>query len=309
MKFLLFILLVLLTGRLAAAEESRSMLVIVSEPGNPAYEVEFQRQAKAWQDLAAKGGFEVNTLGLGEAPAAGDRPVLEETLGRLPKSGGDLWLVWIGHGSNDGRTANFNLRGPDIDANAVARLLEPFERRLVLLHLFSASGPFLNTLSKENRVIVSATRGNQKNYSRFGEKLADSLASKDADLDLDGSLSLLEATLHAAGATQAFYEDAQRVVQENAILDDNGDGRGTSFDAFQGLRATGPAADGKVAREIHFLKANADPLPPEAREKRAELEAAIDALRQRKPELEEDAYYAELEKLLREMAKLYRQSK
>jgi uncharacterized protein YktB (UPF0637 family) len=64
-----------------------------------------------------------------------------------------------------------------------------------------------------------------------------------------------------------------------------------------------------VAREIHFLKANADPLPPEAREKRAELEAAIDALRQRKAELEEDAYYAELEKLLREMASLYRKAR
>jgi hypothetical protein len=306
----LFLLALLsLTGWIAAAEESRVMLVIVSEPGNPAYELEFQRQARAWQDLAAKGGFEVKNLGLGEAPAAGDRPLLEETLGGLPKSGGDLWLVWIGHGSYDGRTANFNLRGPDIDANAVAGLLKPFERRLILLHLFSASGPFLTTLSKENRVIVSATRGNQKNYSRFGEKLADAVGSSDADLDLDGSLSLLEATLHAAGATQAFYEDAQRVVQENAILDDNGDGRGTPAEAFKGLRAEGPAADGTLAREIHFLKANADPLPPEARDQRAKLEAAIDALRQRKADLEEDAYYAELEKLLREMAKLYRPSK
>jgi hypothetical protein len=308
MKLLLATLLYL-TGVAAAAEDSRAMLIVVSEPGNPTYDLEFQRQAKAWQDLAAKGGFEVKTLGLGETPADGDRPVLEETLGSLPKSGGDLWLVWIGHGSDDGRTANFNLRGPDIDAKTLARLLEPFERRLVLLHLFSASGPFLTSLSKPNRVIVSATRGSQKNYSRFGEKLADALASPDADLDLDGSLSLLEATLHAAGTTKAFYEDAQRVVQENAILDDNGDGRPTSLDAFQGLRATGPAADGGLAREIHFLKANADPLPPEAREKRAELEAAIDALRQRKSELEEDAYYAELEKLLRQMAKLYRQPK
>lgn len=307
MKFLLFAPL-LLTGWLAAAEESRVMLVVVSEPGNPAYELEFHRQAKAWQDLAAKGGFEVKTLGLGEAPAASDRPLLEETLGGLPKSGGDLWLVWIGHGSYDGRTANFNLRGPDIDADAVAGLLEPFERRLILLHLFSASGPFLTTLSKPNRVVVSATRGNQKNYSRFGEKLADAVGSSDADLDLDGSLSLLEATLHAAGATQAFYEDAQRVVQENAILDDNGDGRGTPAEAFKGLRAEGAAADGTLAREIHFLTANPDPLPPEVREQRAKLEAAIDALRQRKPDLEEDAYYAELEKLLREMAKLYRQS-
>ena len=34
-------------------------------------------------------------------------------------------------------------------------------------------------------------------------------------------------------------------------------------------------------------------------------EAQIEALRQRKKELEEDDYYAELEKLMREMARLY----
>ncbi len=307
MKLLLTFLL--LGSSLAWAEEARAMLIVVSEPGNPTYDLEFQRQAKAWQDLAARGQMEVRAVGIGEAPAEGDRPALEKTIAELPKTGGDLWLVWIGHGSNDGRTANFNLRGPDIDAGSVATLLKPFTRRLVILNLFSASGPFLTTLSGKDRVIVSATRGGEKNYSRFGEKLADSLGSSDADLDLDGSLSLVEATLHASAATKAFYDDSQRVVQEHAVLDDNGDGRGTTTDKFKGLRADGPSPDGVLAREIHFLKANADLLSPEAREKRAELELAIDALRKQKPELQEDDYYARLEKLMREMAKLYGKGK
>lgn len=301
----LLLILLLLANSLAGAEEKRAMLIVVSEPGNTTYDLEFQRQAKAWQELAAKGQMEVSVIGTGKAPAAGDRPALEKTLAGLPKTGGDLWLVWIGHGSNDGRTANFNLRGPDIDAAAVAALLKPFTRRLVILNLFSASGPFLTNLSGKDRVIVSATRGGEKNYSRFGEKLADSLGSSDADLDLDGSLSLLEAILHASAATKAFYDDAQRVVQEHAILDDNGDGRGTGTDKFKGLRADGPSPDGVLAREIHFLKANADPLSPEARDQREKLELAIEALRKQKPELREDDYYARLEKLMREMAKLY----
>lgn len=285
------------------------MVIIVSEPGNPAYQTEFQRQAEAWQATAEKGGMEVKTIGLGESPPEGDRPEVEKAIADFPKTGGDLWLIWIGHGSFDGRTANFNLRGPDIGSEDVGKLLEPFERRLVILNLFSASGPFLNTLSKPNRVIVSATRGGEKNYSRFGEKFADSLDSAEADLDLDGAISLLEATLHASAATKVFYDDAQRVVQEHATIDDNGDGRATSAADFKGLRADGPAADGALARDLFFTRSTVDPLPPEARAEREEIEAAITALRKRKPELTEDDYYGQLEILMRKMAALYGRSR
>lgn len=290
---------------LIATAEPRAMLIIVSEPGNPTYELEFQRQAEAWKSIASKGQMEVESIGLRDAPAEGDRPALEKLIAGLPKDGGDLWLVWIGHGSYDGRTANFNLRGPDIDAEAVKTLLEPFTRRLIILNLFSASGPFLTSLSGNDRVIVNATRGGENNYSRFGEKLADALTSPDADLDLDGSLSLLEAVLHASAAIKAFYEDAQRVVQEHSLIDDNGDGLGTPTESFEGFQADGESADGALAREIRFLHAHTDPLPPEAREERAKLELAITALRKRKPQLHEDDYYRRLEKLMRKMASLY----
>lgn len=301
MKF--FHLLLVLTTLPIAAEAERAMVLVVSEPGNAAYETEFRRQAGVWQDLAGKAKMDVRTIGLGEISPAGDRPELEKTLAEIPKTGGDLWLVWIGHGSFDGRTANFNLRGKDIDAESLKRLLEPIERRLILLHLFSASAPFVPVLAGPDRVIVSSGRsGSERNHSRFGAKFADALTSPAADLDLDGSLSLLEATLHASAGTRAFYEDAQRVLQEHATLDDNGDGRPTAADAFKGLRSD---ADGAVAREIYFLTSTADPLPPEAREKRAALELAIDALRKRKASLPENKYYDELEKLMLEMAKLY----
>jgi hypothetical protein len=304
MKTLLLLLLTV-TAPLLRAEEKRALLVVVGEPGNALYQDEFKRQAKVWQELAAKTKMEASSIGLGDEPADGDRPGLEKALGALPKTGGDLWLVWIGHGTFDGRAAKFNLRGPDIEAVEIAGLLKPFERRLIVLNLFSASGPFVSPLAGKERVIVSASRGGERNYSRLGEKLADSLGSADADLDLDGSLSLLEAVLHASAATKAFYDDAQRVVSEHAVIDDNGDGRGTGTDKFKGLRADGQAADGAVAREVYFLGNSADPLSPEAREERTKLEAEIEALRQRKKEMVEDDYYAELETLMRRMAKLY----
>ena len=304
MKTLLLLVLIA-AAPLLRAEEKRALLIVIGEPGNALYQDQFKRQAKVWQDLAAKAKITASTIGLDDAPPDGDRPALEKALAALPKEGGDLWLIWIGHGTFDGRSAKFNLRGPDIEATSIAELLKPFQRRLIILNLFSASGPFMAPLAGKDRIIVSASRGGEKNYSRLGEKLADSLSSTDADLDLDGSHSLLEAVLHASAATKEFYDDAQRVVSEHAVIDDNGDGRGTGTDKFKGLRAEGKSPDGTAAREIYFLGDSADPLSPEAREERTKLEAEIEALRQRKKELQEDDYYAEMEKLMRRMAKLY----
>ena len=86
-------------------------------------------------------------------------------------------------------------------------------------------GMLLGARSNRTSTLEDVARGTERNYSRLGEKLADSLGSADADLDLDGSLSLLEAVLHASAATKAFYDDTQRVVPEHAVIDDNGDGR------------------------------------------------------------------------------------
>ena len=246
-KLLLLLLITAIPG--LRAEETRALWSVVGEPGNALYQDEFRRQAKVWQELAAKAKMEASIIGLNEEPAEGDRPAFEKAIGNLPKEGGDLWLVWIGHGTFDGRSAKFNLRGPDIEATEIAGLLKPFQRRLIVLNLFSASGPFVAPLAGKDRVIVSASRGGERNYSRLGEKLANSLGSTDADLDLDGSLSLLEAVLHASASTKAFYDDAQRVVSEHAVIDDNGDGRGTGTDKFEGLRADGPSTDGALARE------------------------------------------------------------
>ncbi len=301
---------VLLFASYAWAAEEREMLIVVGESGEQKYEQEFQRQAEAWEKIAEKGEIKATIIGLEEMPEGGDRPVLEDAIKEFSKDGEDLWLVWIGHGSYDGRTANFNVRGPDIDAEAVAALLKPFKRRLVVLNLFSASAPFLESLSAENRVIISSTRSSgQRNYSRFGEYLAGAISNDDADLDLDGEVSLLEATLQAAAKTQAFYADAQRVVQEHSVIEDNGDNLGTPTSAFKGFRAEmendDSVPDGNLAREIHFLKANPDPLSAEARERRAQLELRIDQLHRQKKDIPEDAYYRLLEKLLLSVAELY----
>ncbi|MBX3739527.1 MAG: hypothetical protein KF712_00945 [Akkermansiaceae bacterium] len=287
------------------------MLIVVSEPGEQRYEAEFRKQGEVWKQTAEKGNFAATVVGMDPAGEGGDRAALEKALSALPKDGGDLWLVWIGHGSYDGRTANFNLRGRDVSSAELRELLAPFTRRLVILNLFSASSPFLKELSGDNRVIIGSTRSDgERNYTRFGGAMAEALTAADADLDRDGAVSLIEATLTASSKVRAFYEDAQRVMQEHAVIDDNGDGMGTPAETFKGLRAgrkpaDGKPADGLVAREIHFLKPTVDPLDPAAREKRAALEAEIEALREKKKTMQEDDYYRQLEVLMRKMAELY----
>ncbi len=312
MKILFTLACCLFAGSLLrAADETRAMLIVVSEPGEARYESEFNRQANAWKDLAARGKFETKIIGVGNDSAGGDRELVEKSLTEIPKQGGDFWIVLIGHGSFDGRTANFNLRGKDIASAELRDLLKPFGRRLVMLNLFSASAPFLTELSADNRIIIGSTRSEaERNYSRFGETMADAIVSPEADLDRDGALSLLEATLFASAKVRAFYEDEQRVLQEHAVIDDNGDGVATAVENFKGLRAeakddSGKASDGIAARDVYFLTPTIDPLSPDDREKRAQIEAQIEALRIQKSEIPEDRYYRELEQLMRQMAEIY----
>lgn len=311
MKCLVYLLSLVLP--VAFAEEGkREMLVIVSEPGEQRYEADFRTQGEAWLATAEKGKIAARAIGLEPKEEDGDRAAVEQALSDIPKEGGDLWLVWIGHGSYDGRTANFNLRGRDISSGELKELLQPFQRRLIILNLFSASSLFLKDLSGENRVIIGATRSErERNYAHFGSAMAEALTAADADLDRDGGVSLLEATLSASSKVRAFYEDAQRVMQEHTVIDDNGDGKGTPAESFKGLSSVtkktddGLPADGIVARDVYFLTPTVDPLDAAAREERTKIEQEIEKLRERKKTLGEDEYYREFERLMRRMARLY----
>ncbi|HEY8503795.1 MAG TPA: hypothetical protein VIL46_04390, partial [Gemmataceae bacterium] len=224
-----------------------------------------------------------------------------------------LWVVLIGHGTFDGREARFNLSGPDFTARELAGWLEPLKRPVVVINCASASGPFVNHLSGENRVVVTATRsGHELNFAYFGKYIAGAVADPAADLDKDGQVSLLEAYLTAASRVAEFYRSGARLATEHALLDDNGDGLGTPPDWFRGVRAVrrakeGAAADGTRAHQLHLVpSARERAIPAEVRRKRDALELALAELRGQKEKLEADEYYERVEKLMVELARLYR---
>jgi len=223
-----------------------------------------------------------------------------------------LWVVLLGHGTFDGNTAKFNLRGPDISAEELNEALGDSRRPLIVINCSSASSPFVNVLSGSNRVIVTATRsGFELNYARFGGYLADAVTNPAADLDKDEQVSLLEAFLFASAQVAQFYADESRLATEHAILDDNGDGLGTPADWFRGVRAVraardGAELDGARARRMHLIRSTSErSLSPEIRQRRDELEEQLEELRATKSQREPDAYYRELEDILVEIARIY----
>jgi hypothetical protein len=308
----------LLIPRITIADDRPTVLTVVGAPGLPEYGGRFRDWADRWQAAAKKASAESIRIGLDDntGKPTTDRELLRSTLAAQASASPPrepLWIVLIGHGTFDGKEAKFNLRGPDVSDVELARWLAALKRPLVVINCASASAPFLSRLSGPGRVIVTATRsGDEQNFAHFGGYLAESISDDRADLDKDGQVSLLEAFLSAGGRTAEWYRSKAQLATEHAMIDDNGDHLGTPADWFRGVRAIrrakdGASADGLRAHQIHLIpSASERAFSPEIRAKRDALERSIATLRDRKSKLAEDDYYARLEALMTDLARLYR---
>ena len=313
MNSMLYILFTILLGEIPSAPPRPNVLVVVGAEGTPEYGKQFQQWADRWGESAQRGGADFETIGLGAPGETADHDVLQRRLGELTASSPEpWWLVFIGHGTFDGKVARFNLRGPDVSLPELSDWLKPVERPLAIINCASCSGPFLMGLSGPNRIVVTSTRsGHELNFSRFGDYLSTAIADPQADLDKDDQTSLLEAYLRASSRVQEFYDGEGRLMTEHALLDDNGDRLGTPPDWFQGIRAiksakTGAAIDGQRAHQLHLVRSSAEQtLPPELRIRRDELELRLTQLRATKAKLSEAEYLKQVEPLLIELARLY----
>jgi hypothetical protein len=295
-----------------AAEPKQSVLVVVGAAGSDEYGEQFRAWAGRWQAAAGKGKADFAAIGLATEEEKSDRDQLTAKLAEAVRSEDPLWLVLIGHGTYDGKTARFNLRGPDVSAAELAALVRPLTRPMAIINCTSSSGPFLAELSGPNRVVVTATRsGSEVNFARLGDYLSASIADPKADLDKDDQTSLLEALLLAASGLKEFYAREARLATEHALVDDTGDKLGTPPDWFRGVRAVksakdGAALDGTLAAQwVLVPSGNEAQLGDDARTRRDELERDLAALRQKKAGLPEDEYLKLLEPLLVELARLY----
>ena len=217
-----------------------------------------------------------------------------------------VYVFLFGHGSFDGEQAYLNIPRRDLSGDDYAALVDSLgAARVVFVNTASASGPFVETLSAPGRIVITATRtGTQRNETVFPQFFVEALtAGSAADLDKDGGLSVRELFAYASEKTAQSYEETGHLATEHALLEDTGDGEGHTLGDLE------EAGEGAFA-DVTYLRPRARPVAAaggEATEQWREREAverAIAELKSRKAQLEEDAYYAELETLFVRLARL-----
>lgn len=302
-----------------AAEHSpvRRVVIVRGASGSPEYGKMFDDWAERWEKAAKAGGCDVVRIGPTEKDSQpgknSDRDLLLKALSSATNERvSELWLALLGHGTFDGKTPRFNLRGDDVSSLDLKQALSERTELTAIVNCAAASSPFLADLGGKNRVVITATKsGSEQNFARFGEYMSAAIGDPSNDLDKDGQTSLFEAFLMASRQTKQFYDSDGRLETEHSLLDDNGDGQGIRADWFRGLRLTkkpdkGQSVDGQLAQQFRLtLSARDQKLAPEARHERDTLVRAILQLRQKRSSFkDDDEYFAELEKLCLRVAEL-----
>ena len=230
---------------------------------------------------------------------------IEQSLSELAakvKTGDQITLYLIGHGSGAEEEAKFNIVGPDITGSEFAEMLDQFdEQDIVIVNTTSASYGFSTALSGEGRVVISSTRSPSERYDPiFSRYFIEALDNRNGDRDKNNRVSMLEAFEYAKSNVEAWYEDQGRLASEHAGLDDNGD-------ALFALNPNVDDIDGRLA-EIAFIDTLVDDsakLSAEARDLRArmqEIERGVFILRGRKQDFLDADYWREMETLLVDLA-------
>lgn len=145
------------------------------------------------------------------------------------------WVFVIGHAHYEGRNAWWNLPGPDIAQADFGKLFESLKaREQVFFMTTSVSGLYIKPLSAPGRVVISATEADwETNETEFPFKLTELLTTPpttaELDADKDGTLTLFDLYITTARSLAQSYADRMLLATEHALLDDNGDGRGTEL--------------------------------------------------------------------------------
>lgn len=280
--------LLLAAPRLAQAE--LYCVIVAGLGGEAQYQEQFDSSAAALAEAVSRGGSPERVIRVsgGDASRAGLEKVFRGLEKRI-RPADALAVFAIGHGSYDGEHYKFNVPGPDPTEQDWLKWLKPIRAKSQLLvHATSASGALVETLAAPGRILVTATRsGMERNATVFGRYFSAALTDPAADLDKNGWVSAREAFDHAERAVAGHYAREVRIATEHPRLE--GDAAAAFLIARVG--AERPSAPAAV-------------VAPEALARRGELRTKIDALRARKGELEEEAYFRSLEELLVPLAEL-----
>lgn len=300
-----------LTGGAFGAE--RYALIVSGASGSPQHAATTEKRRTALvQALSGPLGLPPANLvvlkeGTPDAPDAATRDRLTAAVKTLAsRIGADdvLLIVLLGHGTDDGVDAKFNLVGRDVTAGEFRDLLAPVKGRVVFVNTTAASAAFLARLAGPRRVVLTATDNPAQQYDTvFADYFSAAFTAPEADLDKDNRVSVGEAFAFASLRVKRFYAERGQLATERAVLDDDGDGRGKE------AGTTGP--DGALASRTFLdagpeVAASKDAALSELLARRDTLETELDELKRKKAFMPDEDYTRELERVLVAIARLSR---
>ena len=250
--------------------------------------------------LTTHHGFAAENVVLlwGDEPAELDGPAVKASRGVLSRESLDgaaqtlagqlqpddaLWIFVFGHAHYDGRHSWLNIAGDDVNQADLGKLLASLKcREQVCFVTTAASGFYVKPLAAPRRIVIAATEPDlEVNETLFPHKLCRVLGPTppsyaELDIDRDWRLTLLDVFLWSARETSSEYATSMLLATEHALIDDNGDGRGTELqinylsEELGGRLRAGqdwpapPKGDGALARGLLLAYPPSPPVPPEA---------------------------------------------
>ena len=213
-----------------------------------------------------------------------------------------IFIFLIGHGSFDDKSAKFNLVGPDINVTEYASLIKALpSKRVVVINMATASGEFIKPLSIPGHITITATKsGMETNATHFPEYFIKALTMKESDADQNNRISVLEAFNYTTLQLEKFFKEQNRLVTEHAMLDDNGDGKGSE----KLTDDEGSLAKTTYFDSLFYQLAGGDKELQGWYADKMRLEREVEELKLRKAQLKPEDYEDELEKLLIQLAEL-----
>jgi hypothetical protein len=260
--------------------------------GEAAYEEQFAKDVDALAAVARR-TTAASRVTLLKGEGATREAVVQsfESLRTRAKAADSVVVMLVGHGSYDGEAYKLNLPGPDIDGEEMAKLLAAVPARSQLVvNATSASGAILEKWAAEGRTLITATRsGFERNATRFAQHFAAALAEGSADINKNGAITAQEAFDYASRSVADSFEKDGALATEHPQI---AGGAAARFTVAR-LASAGPAEPATTNPAVAALVAE-----------REKLDADIESLRARRESMANDAYLAELQRLLVQLAEV-----
>ena len=277
----------------APAHAELYYLIVGGLGGEDTYTAQFDKDTVALAAVARRTTAEGRVTVLkGEAATRAAVVKSLDSLRTRAKAADNVIVMLVGHGSYDGEAYKLNLPGPDIDGAELAKLLGAIPARAQLVvNMTSASGAVLEPWAADGRTLITATRsGFERNATRFAQHFAAALAAGSADINKNGSITAQEAFDYASRRVADSFEKDGALATEHPQIKG---GAPTRFTVAR-LASAGPPPDAAPASpEVAALLAE-----------REKLDGEIESLRTRRESMANDAYLAELQRLLVQLAEV-----